>query len=211
MRRGHGPGGPSTTRPSRRCPAVQLQVSRATVRRAGGESILTPNQAHDPMRSQGQRDSDEWRRRGQAAAGVPRQHIRRPNGVGGGAPEWVARPLKLTYFVNFVNLAIYRASGNQDPLRDRRLGASGGGGMRLESLAGVAAFRGAFPLPRAGQCPRVCGCGTAGSFRGRRARAACAVPRAVPSASPRGPTLQPGAAGDSGTKSWPSSSCTGRS
>ena len=81
------------------------EYRRATVRRAGGESILTPNQPHDPMRSQGQRDSDEWRRRGQAAAGVPRQRIRRPNGVGG-APEWVARPLKLTDFVNFVNLAI---------------------------------------------------------------------------------------------------------
>ncbi len=69
----------------------------------------------------------------------------------------------------------YRASGNQDPLRDRRLGASGGGGMRLESLAGVAAFRGAFPLPRAGHSAPECAVAAlpvpfGGEERGRHAR-----------------------------------------
>ena len=71
--------------------------------------------------------------------------------------------------------ARYRASGNQDPLRDRRLGASGGGGMRLESLAGVAAFRGAFPLPRAGHSAPECAVAAlpvpfGGEERGRHAR-----------------------------------------
>ena len=70
---------------------------------------------------------------------------------------------------------VYRASGNQDPLRDRRLGASGGGGMRLESLAGVAAFRGAFPLPRAGHSAPECAVAAlpvpfGGEERGRHAR-----------------------------------------